>query len=156
MLSEYRKIVDELNEAFEEFYVHYNKNAKKIDDYNLTVQQETMLLFIMRNQRITANEIATKFSITKSAVSQVLAKLESRNFIVRESNPGNRRESFIMFGEEGIKYADLIKEIDETFIRKYYSQIEIEDLEQMIRTMKRINRVILEHTESSEEKRENI
>jgi len=144
MLSEYRRIVNELHEAFYEFYVAYNKGAKKIDDYRLTVQQENIMLYIMGNQRITANEIAAKFSITKSAVSQVLSNLESRNFIIRENNPNNRRESFIILGEEGQKYADLIDEADEAFVRKYFSQIEMEDLEQMLRTMKKINGVIKE------------
>ncbi|MEC0232382.1 MarR family winged helix-turn-helix transcriptional regulator [Paenibacillus alba] len=148
MLAEYRKIVNELNDAFNEFYVLSNKNAKKIDEYHLTFQQEVMMLYIMRNERITANDIAAKFEITKSAVSQVISKLEARHFIVRESNPSNRREFYIILGEEGHKYAELIKNLDETLIRKYYSQIDIADLQHMTRTMKKINEVIIEHKDN--------
>ncbi len=144
MHLEYRRVANELSKVFEDFYVLYSKDAKKIDEYNLTVQQENILLYIMRNQRITAHEIATKFSITKSAVSQVLSKLEARNFIVRESNPNNRREAFIILGAEGKRYAELINELDEKFIEKYYSQIDIEDLEHMVRTIKKINEVVMQ------------
>lgn len=148
MLSEFRKIVNELHDAFYEYYVNYNKGAKKLDDYNLTVQQENMLFYVIRNQRITVNEIAANFSITKSAVSQVLSQLESRDFICRESNPNDRRESFILLGQEGKKYAELIEEADEAFVNKYFSQVEIEDLEQMLRTIKKLNQVIKESNES--------
>ncbi|MGE7823675.1 MarR family winged helix-turn-helix transcriptional regulator [Paenibacillus sp. NPDC093718] len=148
MLSEYQKIVNELHDAFNEYYVNYNKGAKKLDNFNLTVQQENMLLYVIRNQRITVNEIAANFSITKSAVSQVLSHLESRDFIRRESNPNDRRESFILLGQEGKKYADLIAEADRAFVKKYSSQVEIEDLKQVLRTIKKLNQVIKESNEA--------
>ncbi|WP_240762810.1 MarR family winged helix-turn-helix transcriptional regulator [Paenibacillus thalictri] len=144
MLSEYQTIVNGLHEAFYEYYMIYNKGAKKLDEYNLTVQQENMMLYIMRNPRVTANAIAAKFSISKSAVSQVLSKLEARHFIVRENNPDNRRESFVILGEEGEKYAQLIDEADATFVRTYFSHIEIDDLKQMLQTMQKINKLIME------------
>ncbi|QQE75752.1 MarR family transcriptional regulator [Brevibacillus composti] len=148
MLSEYRKIVNALHDEFQEYLLNYSKRAKKLDEYNLTVQQENMLLFIMRNQRTTVNEIAANFSITKSAVSQVLSHLESKGFIRRESNPNDRRESFILLGPEGKKYAELIEETDEAFVKKYFSQVEMEELEQMLRTMKKINQVIHESNDA--------
>lgn len=142
MIAEYRRVVNELNDAFQDYYTVYNKGAKQIDDYHLTVQQENMLLFIMRNERTTAHEIAAAFSISKSAVSQVLSKLEAGLFIIRVSNPDNLRESFILLGEEGTKYAELINKANETFVQKFSSHIELEELEQMLRTIKKINRVI--------------
>lgn len=149
MLMEYRRIVNELNEAFDEFQVLITKEVEKIDDYQLTTQQEIMMLHIIRNQQITANEIATKFGISKSAVSQVLSKLEKLNLIVREWNPQNRRESFITLGEEGKKYATLFKELDDNLIRKYYSKVEIEDLKHVVRTMKDINTIIKQRSSNN-------
>ncbi|WML29562.1 MarR family transcriptional regulator [Neobacillus sp. OS1-32] len=148
MLADYRKIFNRLNQAVYEFYLQYNKGAQKINEYNLTVQQENILLYIMRNQGVRANDIAANFSITKSAVSQVLSKLGKRKFIVRESNPNNLRESFIFLGEEGKKYAQLIAEADETFIKKYCSQIKVEELEQMVQTMEKLSSLFKENNES--------
>ena len=142
MIAEYRRVMNKLNDAFQDYYTVYNKGAKQIDDYQLTVQQENTMLFIMRNERTTAHEIASAFSISKSAVSQVLSKLEAGHFIIRESNPDNLRESFILLGEEGTKYAELINKADETIVQKFSSHIELEELEQMLRTIKKINRVI--------------
>ncbi|KJB88147.1 MarR family transcriptional regulator [Paenibacillus sp. E194] len=142
MIAEYRRVMNELNDAFQDYYTVYNKGAKQIDDYQLTVQQENTMLFIMRNERTTAHEIASAFSISKSAVSQVLSKLEAGHFIIRESNPDNLRESFILLGEEGTKYAELINKADETIVQKFSAHIKLEELEQMLRTVKKINRVI--------------
>lgn len=142
MIAEYRRVMNELNDAFQDYFTVYNKGAKQIDDYQLTVQQENTMLFIMRNERTTAHEIAKAFSISKSAVSQVLSKLEAGHFIIRESNPENLRESFILLGEEGTNYAELINKADETIVQKFSSHIELEELEQMLHTMKKINRVI--------------
>lgn len=142
MIAEYRRVMNDLNDAFQDYYTVYNKEAKQIDDYQLTVQQENTMLFIMRNERTTAHEIAAAFSISKSAVSQVLSKLEAGHFIIRESNPDNLRESFILLGKEGTKYAQLINKADEAIVQKFSSHIELEELEQMLRTVKKINRVL--------------
>ncbi|MFJ5761220.1 MarR family transcriptional regulator [Neobacillus sp. NPDC093182] len=52
----------------------------------------------------------------KSAVSQVLAKLEAQNFITRESNPNNHREFFIVLAEKGLTYQKLSEEGDKDFL----------------------------------------
>ncbi|WP_281869417.1 MarR family winged helix-turn-helix transcriptional regulator [Brevibacillus parabrevis] len=148
MLAEYRKIVHELNDAFYEYYMYYNKVAKKLDEFQLTLQQENLLQYIIRNERVTVNEIAAFFSITKSAVSQVLSHLESRTFIRRESNPEDRRESFILLGEAGQKYAELMDEADEAFVKQYFSQIDMSVLEQMLETIKKVNRAIKESVDT--------
>lgn len=142
MLAEYQKLVNELNEVLNEYYVFYNKGAKRLDEYHLSVQQENILLYVVQNEGITVNEIAENFSITKSAVSQVLTHLEDRKFIRRKSNPDDRRETLILLGEEGKKYAHLISEADAAFVKQYFSHIEVEDLKQVLLTMKKINRVI--------------
>lgn len=41
----------------------------------------------------------------------------------------------------------MIDEADEAFVRKYLSRIEIEDLKQVLQTMKKINGVIKESKE---------
>ncbi|EJW15233.1 MarR family winged helix-turn-helix transcriptional regulator [Paenibacillus alvei] len=146
MNSDYRRVVHDINDAIQDYYTVYNKGAGKIDAYQLTVQQENVMLFIMRHERTTAHEIANAFAISKSAVSQVLSKLESRGFIVRESNPNNLRESFILLGAEGQQYAAWIDEADETFVRTLFSQIELADLKQMLQTLNKINRIMQEST----------
>ena len=142
MLSDYQKIFKELNVIFSEYYLNYllyNKNAQKFNAYNLTAQQDTILFFVKDNPCITANEIAQKFAISKSAVSQVLSKLEARNFIKREANPTNHREFFIVLAKEGLAYQALSEEADKEFMTEHFADIDLEQLQNVLQTMKKVN-----------------
>ena len=142
MLANHQKMFKELIVVFSEYYLNYllyNKNAQKFNAYNLTAQQDTILFFLKDNPRITANEIAKKFAISKSAVSQVLSKLEALNFIKREANPNNHRELFIGLAEEGLAYQALSEEADKEFMTKHFADIDLEQLQNVLQTMKKVN-----------------
>ena len=142
MLANHQKMFKELTVVFSEYYLNYllyNKNAEKFTAYNLTTQQDTILFFVKDNPRITANEIAKKFAISKSAVSQVLSKLEALNFIKREVNPNNHREFFIRLAEEGLAYQALSEEADKEFMTKHFADIDLEQLQNVLQTMKKVN-----------------
>ncbi|WP_141501085.1 MarR family winged helix-turn-helix transcriptional regulator [Paenibacillus luteus] len=142
MLSDYQKMYKELTVVLSEYYLNYllyNKNAQKFNDYHLTTQQDAFLFFMKDNPRITANEIAKKFAISKSAVSQVLSKLEAQNFIKREANPNKHREFFIRLAEKGLDYQALSEEADKEFMEKHFADIDLEQLENVLRTMKKVN-----------------
>ena len=142
MLSNYQKMFKELTVVFSEYYLNYllyNKNAQRFNAFNLTAQQDTILFFLKDNPRITANEIAKKFVLSKSAVSQVLSKLEALNFIKREPNPSNHRELFIGLAEEGLAYQALGEEADKEFMTKHFADIDLEQLQNVLQTMTKVN-----------------
>lgn len=141
-LENYRKVVKNMNRMLDEFNVLITKEVKELDDFHLTSQQEVLLVYISSRDRLTAAQIAQEFDITKSAVSQVLTKLEQQDLITKIVNPDNRRESFIVLGERGKKFMATFEEIDAQMIEKYYSKIKIEDLIHMTNTMEEINQVI--------------
>lgn len=142
LLDEYRKVVKNMNRILDEFNVLITKEVKELDDFHLTSQQEVVLIYISSRDRLTAAQIAQEFDITKSAVSQVLTKLEQQDLIAKIVNSDNRRESFIVLGERGKKFISTLEEIDAQIIEKYYSKIKIEDLIHMTKTMEEINQVI--------------
>lgn len=142
MISNYQKMFKELTVVFSEYYLNYllyNKNAQKFNAYNLTAQQDTILFFLKDNPGITANEIAKKFVISKSAVSQVLSKLEALNFIKREPNPNNHRELFIGLAEKGLAYQALSEDADKEFMKQHFADIDLEQLQNILQTMKKVN-----------------
>lgn len=142
LLDEYRKVVKNMNRILDEFNVLITKEFKELDDFHLTSQQEVVLIYISRRDRVTAAQIAQEFDITKSAVSQVLTKLEQQDLIAKIVNPDNRRESFIVLGKQGKRFMATLEDIDAQMIEKYYSKIKIEDLIHMTNTMEEINQVI--------------
>ncbi len=73
VIEMYRQI-DELDLLFTKYFTELN-------EFELSYQQEQMLLLFKRQDTWTTTEIATKMNISKSAVSQVLKVLEQRGFV---------------------------------------------------------------------------
>ncbi|WP_214814739.1 MarR family transcriptional regulator [Exiguobacterium sp. s34] len=126
-LTMYRQI-DELDLLFTKYFTELN-------EFELSYQQEQMLLLFKRQETWTTTEIATKMSISKSAVSQVLKVLEQRDFVVREKNPENLRESFIRLGPNGLAYSKQIDAIEERLAEEMFSVLEDDEMKMINRSL---------------------
>jgi MarR family transcriptional regulator, organic hydroperoxide resistance regulator len=71
-------------------------------------------------------------SITASAASQLISKLEKLGYIKREINPNNRREIIVHLGEKGHYYNQMIEKNQLYLIEKYYAKLTHEDLEKLL------------------------
>ncbi|MED0991426.1 MULTISPECIES: MarR family winged helix-turn-helix transcriptional regulator [Bacillus cereus group] len=147
MTRSYKEVINEMNRAYNDFYILLFQELK--DEFGLTGQQESMLFYINLNENTTANHIASTFNISKSAVSQVLSKLEKQKMISKQVNPNNKREYFLTLGPNGSKYIERLSELDDVLIEKYFSKIDINALEQMTDTLTKINKVILEEKQKA-------
>ena len=127
VLTMYRQI-DELDLLFTKYFTELN-------EFELSYQQEQMLLLFKRQETWTTTEIATKMSISKSAVSQVLKVLEQRDFVVREKNPENLRESFIRLGPNGLAYSKQIDAIEERLAEEMFSVLEDDEMKMINRSL---------------------
>ncbi|PHC83089.1 MarR family transcriptional regulator [Bacillus wiedmannii] len=152
MTRSYKEVINEMNRAYTELYILLFQDLK--DEFGLTGQQESMLFHINLNENTTANNIASTFNITKSAVSQVLSKLEKQQMISKQVNPNNKREYFLTLGPNGSKYIERLSKLDDVLIEKYFSKIDIEALQQMTDTLTKINKVILEEKQKDLESNE--
>lgn len=147
MTRSYKEVINEMNRAYNDFYILLFQELK--DEFGLTGQQESMLFYINLNENTTANNIASTFNISKSAVSQVLSKLEKQKMISKQVNPNNKREYFLTLGPNGSKYIERLSELDDVLIEKYFSKIDINALEQITDTLTKINKVILEEKQKA-------
>ncbi|MFK4467505.1 MarR family winged helix-turn-helix transcriptional regulator [Bacillus sp. RC252] len=147
MTRSYKEVINEMNRAYNDFYILLFQELK--DEFGPTGQQESMLFYINLNENTTANNIASTFNISKSAVSQVLSKLEKQKMISKQVNPNNKREYFLTLGPNGSKYIERLSELDDVLIEKYFSKIDINALEQMTDTLTKINKVILEEKQKA-------
>ncbi|MBR2757771.1 MAG: MarR family transcriptional regulator, partial [Exiguobacterium sp.] len=127
VLTMYRQI-DELDLLFTKYFTELN-------EFELSYQQEQMLLLFKRQETWTTTEIATKMSISKSAVSQVLKVLEQRDFVMREKNPENLRESFIRLGPNGLAYSKQIDAIEERLAEEMFSVLEDDEMKMINRSL---------------------
>lgn len=127
VIEMYRQI-DELDLLFTKYFTELN-------EFELSYQQEQMLLLFKRQDTWTTTEIATKMNISKSAVSQVLKVLEQRGFVQKEKNPDNLRESFIRLGPIGMEYSKQIDAIEERLAEEMFSVLEDDDMTMINRSL---------------------
>ncbi|WP_251128539.1 MarR family winged helix-turn-helix transcriptional regulator [Exiguobacterium sp. s28] len=127
VIEMYRQI-DELDLLFTKYFTELN-------EFELSYQQEQMLLLFKRKDTWTTTEIATKMNISKSAVSQVLKVLEQREFVKKEKNPDNLRESFIRLGPIGMEYSKQIDVIEERLAEEMFSVLEDDEMTMINRSL---------------------
>ncbi|MFK3988021.1 MarR family winged helix-turn-helix transcriptional regulator [Exiguobacterium mexicanum] len=127
VIEMYRQI-DELDLLFTKYFTELN-------EFELSYQQEQMLLLFKRQDTWTTTEIATKMNISKSAVSQVLKVLEQRRFVQKEKNPDNLRESFIRLGPIGMEYSKQIDAIEERLAEEMFSVLEDDEMTMINRSL---------------------
>ncbi|MBM7717312.1 DNA-binding MarR family transcriptional regulator [Bacillus thermophilus] len=111
-MHDYAIMIDKINQKFEQFkllILQETKEVVELEDFQLTPQQEIVMFYIIRNEPVIAKDIANHFDISKSAVSQVISKLEEMKMIVRQENAINRRETFIYLGKRGQVFHQLLK-----------------------------------------------
>lgn len=127
VIEMYRQI-DELDLLFTKYFTELN-------EFELSYQQEQMLLLFKRQDTWTTTEIATKMNVSKSAVSQVLKVLEQRGFVQKEKNPDNLRESFIRLGPIGLEYSKQIDAIEERLAEEMFSVLEDDEMTMINRSL---------------------
>ena len=140
-MHDYLILIDKINQKFEQFKLIVLKETKEVEElenFHLTPQQEVIMFYIIRNEPLIANDIANHFDISKSAVSQVISKLDEMKMIVRQENSINRRESLITLGNRGQEFQELLKNIDDILVEKYYSKVSLNELKNVLDTLDKI------------------
>jgi len=80
---------------------------------------------------MTINEIAEFFSMTPSAASQLVRKMEEKAYVRRDINPTDRREIIVRLDQAGQAYHEKMDEVELRLMEKYYGKLPREDLEKL-------------------------
>ncbi|MDX8367317.1 MarR family winged helix-turn-helix transcriptional regulator [Cytobacillus sp. IB215665] len=130
---------DALNTIFlEEYHGFANKEF-----LNLTTKQ-SILLELLNANSLTNNEISNHFSITPSAATQLVSKLEKKGFLKREINVNNRREIIVHLDEKGKEYNQIMANFELYIIQKYYSKLNENDLENLVDLQQKLYNIATE------------
>lgn len=92
-----------------------NSSATISKDYGdgtpVTSTEIGLLVFISNNPGVTNTLLAEQFGRSKGAISQLVKKLEEKDYIVRENNPSDSKSSYFYPSLKGLK---LIQKINES------------------------------------------
>lgn len=124
------KILDYSNALSSLFLEDYKKLVT--DEFAELSTKQQVILELLRVKNRTVNEIAHFLSITASAASQLISKLEKQNYVKREINPDNRREIIVQLGEKGQYYNEMVDKNQLFIIEKYYAKLPKDDLEKLL------------------------
>lgn len=125
-----KQIIDYSN-ALGSIYVEEYQRFLKNEYADLSTKQQ-LTLELLRTKTRTINELADYFSISSSAASQLISKLEQLGYVKREINPHNRREIIVDFAQKGHEYHKNIEKIQLHLIQKYYAKLPKEDLKTLL------------------------
>ncbi|OLP63542.1 hypothetical protein BACPU_30470 [Bacillus pumilus] len=136
-IIDYSKKIIEYSNALGSIYVDEYRRFLKDEFEDLSTKQE-LTLELLRTKTRTINELADYFSISASAASQLVSKLEQHGYVKREINPHNRREIMVDFAQKGLDYHQHTEEIQLHLIQKFYAKLPKEDLKTLLSLYEKI------------------
>jgi len=143
----------QVDETFlEEVATRYIRASRVLDDVRLRAWEEwglsfpqLRILFNVRNQPgIGVREIAVAFGISRSAVSQQVDKLVTRNLLRRNDDPDDRRHLRLELTEEGARATGELSRATREKVRALLGRLDKDQLQDLNRLL-----AILEDTEAS-------
>lgn len=111
---------------------------------DLATNQMMLMNFVQANSGISIGQLAEKMKVTSSAVGQIITKLEENKLVERMINPKNRREINVYLTKEGEKYFTERDLVSQKLIEKYFSQLEMTELESLRDIVKKLDRIVNE------------
>ena len=124
---------------------------RQLNRYDLTSSQMDVLIYLRINEgkEIHQREIENWLRLKNPTVTGILNRLEEKGFIVRKTNPNDRRFRQIELTEKSIRILDEAKEEMETRDERIYSCM-TEEERQILEEL--LDRILSHITESKEEK----
>lgn len=137
------QMVQDINATVYSMNSYFIKVHQELVTDDLSPKQMILLDFVMENSNVTIGQLAQYMNITSSAVGQLVSKLEEQNYVSRQINPENRREIFVQLDVAGVKYFEKEEEIKRLIVSKYYSKLEINELESLKFILEKLNGIVL-------------
>ena len=111
-INKMKSIFTKLDEINYVLLHHY----EEIIGYNIPPKQALVLEHLHRHSKLSVNELASEMKVTPGAISQLLAKLEQQQYIVRSINPESCREIIVTLGEKGTNLYQAFEKIDQKIV----------------------------------------
>lgn len=131
---DYNQIMQEIyniSKKFEEMRLF----SKKIPFNNSELQLlKQVILASQTDQRLISSEIARRLKITRSAVSQMVNKLEEKDIVRRVPDHDDKKIAYIELSDNAYKYYERLRRDTEFFLQKLIEKIGEKEMEDFVRT----------------------
>lgn len=137
-----KNMAEQINETIEDLWMILEKKERAYTNFKLNNQQYVLLTLIIRFPYSSPTELAEKMEITKSAVSQQIAKLEKEDYIIRKQHSGDKRAFSIELGEKGLLYQKEMETFNQQISEKYYANLSTEEMENMLLILQKLKGIL--------------
>jgi len=139
--------LQEANRFNELISLELNKYINKKISTDITVKQHLCLIYIGNQKQVRAGNLCNILDISKSSVSQILNRLEIKKLIKRKLNNSSKKEILVSLDDLGINYFKKYLDIKKSILIKYFSFLDIEEIE----ILYELNKKIYNHIRNNDE-----
>ncbi|MFB5661800.1 MarR family winged helix-turn-helix transcriptional regulator [Alteribacillus sp. HJP-4] len=111
---------------------------------------KVVLILISRYKTLYVKDIAEMLHVSSSSASQLLSKMEKEQFIKRELDPGQRRQTFVKPGRYGEEITKKMMNAHNEITSKYLLRLPQEDLEAFHRIALKLKDIVVLEREAEE------
>lgn len=119
-----RKIYQYLNYLFEPF--------------EITPEQWIIIKALLREDKLSQKELSLRVNKDQNTTKAIVDKLVKKGFIKREDNPQDKRAFILSLTSKAISLAPKLKELDAQMISTLTSEIQSQELENFLSTLKKL------------------
>lgn len=144
MENKYIEIVESFKTLSKNIVIFFENNL--LDNNDISCSELSVLNVICENEKkgkkVNLTEIANELKITKSAVSQSIAKLEKKGFLKRKINLFDKKVNYISLTKDALKkYESKRKEYD-LVIKKVSDEMGENDSKELSRLLEKLSNII--------------
>lgn len=138
MMNKYLAIA-KISKIRREVYSYIESELRKRGIDGLVVSHGNILDILYDNDgRLTLKEISEGINRTKSTVTQLVDKLLIAGYVTKEANPEDKRSSYIVLTEKGLRIKKDFKEISDNVIKEFFYDFTEEEAENLLMLLDRV------------------
>ncbi|HLR07706.1 MAG TPA: MarR family transcriptional regulator [Bacillota bacterium] len=135
-------IAEQINQTIEDIWMLLEQTERAYMSVTLNNQQHVLLTLIIRHPSSSPTELAEKMNITKSAVSQQLAKLEKEGYIMRKPHAEDKRTISIELDDKGRLYKEKMDIFRQHVAEKYQAHLSPAELANMLSVLQKLQALL--------------
>ncbi|MGN7358385.1 MarR family winged helix-turn-helix transcriptional regulator [Paenibacillus sp. SAF-054] len=135
-------IAEQINQTIEDIWIQLEKKERAYTNFKLNNQQYVLLTLIIRHPFSTPTDLAEKMDISKSAVSQQLAKLEKEGYVIRKQHAEDKRTFSVGLGEKGLLYQKEMEAFNQLISEKYYANVSSAEMKNMLSALQKLRELL--------------
>ncbi|MYL32540.1 MarR family transcriptional regulator [Pontibacillus yanchengensis] len=131
-----------LYNRFERLWMNLAEEEDRFKEYGISSTLEALLTTIIRIKHPTTTQLSEEMNISKSAVSQMVTKLEDGDFVKKAVDPDDKRVQHLELGPKGKDYAKDLKRYETHVYNLFAESLNEEEVEQVSQSFEKILQVL--------------